>query len=107
MSLQVGVTTTPEYSPSSPCQESIYHAVPILGLPLTQEQNMNAGIVKQKEIGTVLSYKELDEEALESAITQLLDNQKVKANVDGMSALVKDSRTNPLEVSMNNRITNV
>ena len=60
---------------------------------------MNAEIVKQKKIGTILNYKELDEEALETAIKQLIDDKKVQANVDGMSSLVKDSRTDPLEVS--------
>ena len=60
---------------------------------------MNAGIVKQKKIGTILNYKELDEEALETAIKQLMDDKEVHSNVERMSSLVKDSRTNPLEVS--------
>ena len=70
-----------------------------MGLPLTSEQNMNAGIVKQKQIGTILNYRELDEEALETAIKQLMDDKRVHSNVEGMSTLVKDSRTNLLEVS--------
>ena len=70
-----------------------------MGLPLTSEQNMNAGIVKQKKIGTILNYRELDEEALETAIKQLMDDKRVHSNVEGMSTLVKDSRTNLLEVS--------
>ena len=61
-----------------------------MGLPLTSEQNMNAGIVKQKKIGTILNYKELDEEALETAIKQLMDDKKVHSNVEEMSSLVKD-----------------
>ena len=60
---------------------------------------MNAGIVKQKKIGTILNYKVVDEEALENAIKKLMNDKKVQANVDGMSSLVKDSRTDPLEVS--------
>ena len=68
-------------------------------MPLTSEQNMNAGIVKQKKIGTILNYKVVDEEALENAIKKLMNDKKVQANVDGMSSLVKDSRTDPLEVS--------
>ena len=70
-----------------------------MGLPLTSEQNMNAGIVKQKKIGTILNYKELDKEALETTIRQLMDDKKVHSNVEGMSSLAKDSRTHPLEVS--------
>ena len=66
---------------------------------------MNAGIVKQKQIGTILNYKDLDKEALESAIKELMNGKKVKANVEGMSSLVKDSRTNPLEVSIKSTIT--
>ena len=73
--------------------------MPILGVPLTSEQNMNAGIVKQKKIGTILNYRELDEEALETAIKQLMDDKRVHSNVEGMSTLVKHSRTNLLEVS--------
>ena len=73
--------------------------MPILGLPLTSEQKMNADIVKQKKIGTILNYREVDKEALENAIKKLMDDKKVQANVDGMSSLVKDSRTDPLEVS--------
>ena len=73
-----------------------------MGLPLTSEQNMNAGIVKQKKIGTILNYKEVDEETLETAIKQLMDDKEVHSNVERMSSLVKDSRTNPLEVKNQN-----
>jgi hypothetical protein len=48
---------------------------------------------------SVLNYNVVDEEALEKAIKQLMDDKKVKVNVDRMSSLVKDSRTDPLEVS--------
>ena len=68
-------------------------------MPLTYEQNMNAEIVKTKTIGTVLNYKELNEEALEMAIKHLLIDKRVKENVDKLAAMVKDSRTHPLEVS--------
>ena len=60
---------------------------------------MNAEIVKDKMIGTVLDYKEVDEEALERAIKHLLGDKSVKENIDRMATLVKDSRTHPLEVS--------
>ena len=70
-----------------------------MGVPLTSEQNMNAGIVKQKKIGTVLNYKEVDEEALESAIKQLMNDKNVKSNVEVMSSRVKDLKSHPLEVS--------
>ena len=70
-----------------------------MGVPLTSEQSMNAGIVKQKNIGTVLNYKEVDEEALESATKQLMNDKNVISNVEVMSSLVKDSKSHPLEVS--------
>eukprot|EP00092_Neocalanus_flemingeri_P095276 GFUD01121210.1.p1 GENE.GFUD01121210.1~~GFUD01121210.1.p1 ORF type:complete len:142 (+),score=34.28 GFUD01121210.1:3-428(+) len=78
-------------------QESIYHGVPMLGLPLTYEQNMNAEIVKEKRIGTVLNYKEVDDESLERAIKHILDDRSVETNVDRMATMVKDYRTHPLE----------
>ena len=60
---------------------------------------MNAEIVKQKKIGTILNYKEVDAEGLESAIKHILEDNTFQLNVEGMSSLVKDSRTHPLEVS--------
>ena len=68
-------------------------------MPLTYEQNINAEIVKTKMIGTVLNYKEMNEEALEVAIKHLLSDKTVKENVDKLASMVKDSRTHPLEVS--------
>ena len=50
-------------------------------------------------IGTVLNYKEVNEEALEKAIKHLLSDKTVKENVDKLASMVKDSRTHPLEVS--------
>ena len=32
-------------------QEAVYHAVPVLGLPLTFEQKLNTHIVTSKRIG--------------------------------------------------------
>ena len=60
---------------------------------------MNAEIVNMKMIGTVLNYKEVNEEALEIAIQHLLSDKTVQDNVDKQASMVKDSRTHPLEVS--------
>ena len=65
---------------------------------------MNAEIVKQKKIGTILNYKELDEEALESVIKHILEDNTFQLNVEGMSSLVQDSRTHPLEVSTESKM---
>ena len=63
--------------------------MPILGLPLTSEQKMNADIVKQKKIGTILNYREVDEEALENAIKKLMDDKKVQTDPLEVSAELK------------------
>jgi len=73
--------------------------VPILGLPLTYEQNLNARIVRDKHIGTIINYREVDEDTLENEIKGLLENQTVRVNVAKLSSLVNDSRTSPVEVS--------
>jgi len=81
-------------------QESIYHGVPILGLPLTYEQNLNARIVRDKHIGTIINYREVDEDTLENEIKGLLENQTVRVNVAKLSSLVNDSRTSPVETAV-------
>ena len=73
--------------------------MPILGLPLTYEQNLNARIVRDKHIGTIINYREVDEATLENEIKGLLENQTVRVNVAKLSSLVNDSRTSPVEVS--------
>ena len=73
--------------------------MPVLGLPLTYEQNTNAEIVRQKNIGTVLDYREVDGETIEGAIKHLLGDKTVTENVKKLSSLVTDTRTQPLEVS--------
>ena len=73
--------------------------MPILGLPLTYEQNLNARIVRDKHIGTIINYREVDEDTLENEIKGLLENQTVRVNVAKLSSLVNDSRTSPVEVS--------
>ena len=74
--------------------------MPVLALPLTYEQGINAQIVKNKQIGTVLNYRRIDEHTLENAIKYLLHDQTVKTNVGKLSAQVNYSRTGPLEVSI-------
>ena len=73
--------------------------MPILGLPLTYEQNLNAQIIQDKHIGIVFNYKEVDEVTLENAIKDLLENQTVRGNVAKLASLVNDSRSSPVEVS--------
>jgi len=78
-------------------QETIYHAVPVLGIPMTYEQRINKNIVTDKNIGLVVQPSDLSYINLISKISELLESKRYKANIEKLSYLVKDSKSTALE----------
>jgi len=78
-------------------QETIYHAVPVLGIPMTYEQRINKNIVTDKNIGLVVQPSDLSYITLISKISELLESKRYKANIEKLSYLVKDSKSTALE----------
>lgn len=56
--------------------ETIYHGVPILGIPIFGDQKMNLAIAVEKGYAVSLPYGELTEESLEKALKEVLNNPR-------------------------------
>ncbi|KAJ8038862.1 UDP-glucuronosyltransferase 2B13 [Holothuria leucospilota] len=70
--------------------EAIYHAVPLLVMPLLIDQQDTAEQVAEKEIGRKIIAKDLTKEDVLETILDILTDQKYQNNVDHMSSIFRD-----------------
>lgn len=56
--------------------EAVYHGVPILGIPIFCDQKMNMAIATEKGYAVNVPYRQLSEDILEKALTEILYNPK-------------------------------
>lgn len=56
--------------------EGVYHAVPLVGIPVFGDQKMNMALARSYEYAVEVRYTELTEEKLSRAIDQALNNPK-------------------------------
>ncbi|KZS19435.1 putative UDP-glucuronosyltransferase [Daphnia magna] len=71
-------------------QESIYHGVPLLGLPFGNDQQANVARAVRDGWGLKLDWNEVDDRILDEAIRHLINDPSVKANVTKWSQLMHD-----------------
>lgn len=57
-------------------QEAIFHGVPVLGLPLGSDQNLNIGRAIQDGYALKLEWTDITEETLSLALDNLLNDPK-------------------------------
>lgn len=56
--------------------ETIYHGVPILGIPIHADQKMNIASAVDKGYAVSLPYSELNERSFKNALKEALSNDK-------------------------------
>lgn len=56
--------------------ETIYHAVPVIGIPIFADQHLNIAQAKSAGIGLSVAVNDLDENTLLAAITEILSTDK-------------------------------
>ncbi|KAG0719706.1 UDP-glucuronosyltransferase 2B14 [Chionoecetes opilio] len=78
-------------------QESIFHATPLLVLPIFSEQPKNAMFVENSGLGRMLVWEELTADSIVDALTDIITKPKYKENVARMSASLSDQLTTPQE----------
>ncbi|MPC30604.1 UDP-glycosyltransferase UGT5-like [Portunus trituberculatus] len=78
-------------------QESIFHATPLLVLPIFGDQPRNGKFVENSEIGHLLVWEELTADRIVAALTDIVCNPKFKENVNRVSASLRDQPTTPQE----------
>jgi UDP:flavonoid glycosyltransferase YjiC (YdhE family) len=77
--------------------ESMYHAVPMVVLPLFGDQHKQASLVKIKELGVSLDKNVIKSEDITRSITEVANNMKYKDNAQRISRLLRDRRQSPAE----------
>lgn len=79
--------------------ESMYHGVPIVGIPMFGDQDNNAAQVVREGWGVSLSFDKLTEADLLSAIEEVLTNQKYRDTVKNMAILYRDRPQSGLDLA--------
>nr|XP_045587430.1 UDP-glycosyltransferase UGT5-like [Procambarus clarkii] len=81
-------------------QEALYHATPLLVLPIFADQPRNARFVKESELGDLLMWEELTADAIVETLVQLTSDPKYKENVMRKSAEMRDQPTSPRDLAV-------
>ncbi|XP_013405055.1 UDP-glucuronosyltransferase 2B20 [Lingula anatina] len=72
--------------------ETLYHAVPVVAIPLLWDQHQHARKLKERaRMGEIISFGTLNEEELESTILKVLSDKSYKENAVKMSKLLQDA----------------
>ena len=75
----------------SSTEEAIHHGVPVIALPLLGDQFRNADRLCGKlQMGRILDLKNLNQNSLQAAITDILKNETFHKNAKYASKLLKD-----------------
>ena len=77
--------------------EALYHGVPMLGLPITEEQVYNSLRMAKKQLGIHMNPQELKPKELLFAINKLLTNETYKNKIARQSMIFKDRPMTPME----------
>ncbi|XP_018013903.1 UDP-glycosyltransferase UGT5 [Hyalella azteca] len=78
-------------------QETAYHGVPIVALPLMSDQTLNAKQAESIGMATVLELKTLSEQNIEDAILRVMNNPSYGKEARRRSVIMKDQETHPLD----------
>lgn len=78
-------------------QESIYHATPLLSIPIFGDQTKNALFVKLSGLGDMLVWDEMTVEDIVNTLTDITTNPKYKENVLKLAKPLRDQLTTPQE----------
>ncbi|XP_050729374.1 UDP-glycosyltransferase UGT5-like isoform X3 [Eriocheir sinensis] len=77
--------------------ESIFHATPLLVLPIFGNQLRNAKFMEISGSGRILGWEELTADRIVDALIDLINNPKYKESVSSTSSVLRDQLTTPQE----------
>ncbi|KAJ3622263.1 hypothetical protein MTP99_002783 [Tenebrio molitor] len=80
--------------------EAIFNGVPMVGIPVYADQKMNMARANSVGIANVLSWQELTEETLFSAINETINDPRFTKNAKELSSLMRDRVVQPLDLAM-------
>ncbi|XP_037038181.1 UDP-glycosyltransferase UGT4-like isoform X2 [Bradysia coprophila] len=80
--------------------ETIYHAVPIIGIPFFADQQVNMARAERLGYAKTILPKELGRESLSAAIKEVLTNDKYAHQIKIMSERYRDQPMTPLDTAI-------
>ncbi|XP_053674610.1 uncharacterized protein LOC128724914 [Anopheles nili] len=81
------------------CTESIYHGVPIVGIPIFGDQLLNMARAEQSGWGKGVTYTQLNEETFSKAVRAVLRDDSYAANVKIISQRLRDQPVAPMDMA--------
>ncbi|XP_039753658.1 UDP-glycosyltransferase UGT5-like isoform X1 [Pararge aegeria] len=81
-------------------QEAIFNGVPLIGVPIYADQYNNLLLAKQAGFGEILQYHDINEETLEKALNDVINDEKYLKAATEVSRRFKDRPMAPLDTAM-------
>ncbi|CAL4087206.1 unnamed protein product, partial [Meganyctiphanes norvegica] len=78
-------------------QEAMYHAKPVIILPIFGDQAKNAKSFKEKGVALALEWSAISEDTIVEAIKEILNNPKYKSSASAVSKIIRDQPETPVE----------
>ncbi|XP_042887607.1 UDP-glycosyltransferase UGT5-like isoform X2 [Penaeus japonicus] len=78
-------------------QESLYHATPVVALPVFADQPKNAMNIQRRGVGLALVWEELSVDLIVSSVQEVMNNPKYKRNAEEVMSVVRDQPDTPRE----------
>ncbi|XP_058053573.1 UDP-glycosyltransferase UGT5-like [Anopheles bellator] len=80
--------------------EALFHAVPLVGIPMFGDQPGNLEKVEQEGWVRVVQYAELTEQTLSAAVREVLENGQYRENVRRLSQLFRDRPQSAMDTAV-------
>ncbi|XP_063593601.1 UDP-glycosyltransferase UGT5-like isoform X1 [Penaeus indicus] len=78
-------------------QEALYHATPVVALPIFADQPKNALTIQKQGVGVTLVWEELSVDLIFDSIQEVLNNPKYKRNAEQVKNTLRDQPDTPKE----------
>jgi len=77
--------------------EAVYHGVPVLGLPISNDQYANLARAQRKGYALKFRWTDITQQSLFTTIQELINNPKYSETADKLSNLMRDQPQSPLD----------